>query len=131
MRKSYLLRAFLLLLICHVKIRVGQFGAVRRWVADCPVSSRQPHLDSISLAVYVVNRAAAFFPRQSVCLSRAAVITILLRKLGFPAAMIIGVRRLPFASHAWVALHGEPLAMYREESKTYTLLDIISPKGVS
>jgi hypothetical protein len=53
-----------------------------------------------------VNRAATAYLRKSWCLHRAAVTFSLLRLAGAPAQFVIGCRRLPFYSHAWVEVHG-------------------------
>jgi len=40
------------------------------------------------------------------CLQRSAALTILLRRNGRAAEMIIGAQLLPFLSHAWVEVEG-------------------------
>jgi len=32
---------------------------------------------------------------------------LLLRRRGFPAKVVIGVRKIPFLAHAWVELEGQ------------------------
>lgn len=41
------------------------------------------------------------------CLYRSLAVHRYLRWLGFPAVHVIGVRRAPFAAHAWVEVNGE------------------------
>jgi hypothetical protein len=40
------------------------------------------------------------------CLQRSAATTLLLRRHGFKAEMVIGAQILPFRSHAWVEIGG-------------------------
>lgn len=56
-----------------------------------------------------VATAAAFFPGRAVCLEQAIALFVVLRRLGYPAALRIGVQPLPFLAHAWIELGGRPL----------------------
>lgn len=56
-----------------------------------------------------VATAAAFFPGRAVCLEQAIALFVVLRRLGYPAALRIGVQPLPFLAHAWIELDGRPL----------------------
>lgn len=56
-----------------------------------------------------VAMAAAFFPGRAVCLEQAIALFVVLRRLGYPAALRIGVQPLPFLAHAWIELDGRPL----------------------
>jgi transglutaminase superfamily protein len=40
------------------------------------------------------------------CLQRSAATTLLLRRHGWDAEMVIGAKLLPFQSHAWVEVNG-------------------------
>jgi hypothetical protein len=61
-----------------------------------------PAQQKITTVCAAVNRAATLYLRKSWCLHRAAVTFALLRFAGVPAEFVIGCRRLPFYSHAWV-----------------------------
>lgn len=51
---------------------------------------------------HAVDLACVFYFKRVFCLQRSAVTTLLLRRHGWPAEMVIGVQMLPFKSHAWV-----------------------------
>jgi Transglutaminase-like superfamily len=59
-----------------------------------------------------VDRAMRWLPGDAACLVRASALRALLAANGVPAAVRIGVRRglLGFAAHAWVEVHGTPIA---------------------
>jgi hypothetical protein len=57
--------------------------------------------------VAAVDRAAVYYPRETLCLQRSLTLTWLLRRHGIPAQMVIGCRHTPFYAHAWVEVHGQ------------------------
>jgi hypothetical protein len=72
-----------------------------------PVERRHgiEHVD-LRAAAYVVGLAAAVVPARILCLERSLVLYYTLRRRGVPVGLRLGVRALPFASHAWVELKG-------------------------
>src|SRR5690242_5572638 len=83
-------------------LKVRGFGAMRTRVADCPVASRSVGEGAVPVLTAIVDRTCMYAPWSTRCLARAAIATRLLRSRGFPARMVTGVQRLPFAAHAWV-----------------------------
>jgi hypothetical protein len=79
-------------------------AAVRRW----PLIRRRGTTDGGTLirVCQAVERAAIYYPKPALCLSRSAVTTWLLRWRGIPAQMVIASRPLPFYAHAWVEVGG-------------------------
>jgi hypothetical protein len=53
-----------------------------------------------------MDLACVFYPKQVLCLQRSAATTLLLRRHGIRAEMVIGAHLLPFKSHAWVEVAG-------------------------
>ena len=53
---------------------------------------------------HAVDLACVFYFKQVMCLQRSAATTLLLRRYGWAAEMIIGAEVLPFRSHAWVEI---------------------------
>jgi transglutaminase-like putative cysteine protease len=49
-------------------------------------------------------------------------LTCLLRRYGFPAQCVIGVRNRPFAAHAWVELYGSALGEL-EDVRKYAVIE--------
>jgi len=61
--------------------------------------------------------ASCFYWKPVLCLQRSVCTTILLRKYGIGAKVVIGYRPAPFFSHSWVEVNGEVAygsAAYRE-----------------
>jgi prolyl oligopeptidase len=50
--------------------------------------------------------ASVLYFKRVLCLQRSAAATMLLRRYGFAAQLVIGARIVPFKSHAWVELDG-------------------------
>lgn len=50
--------------------------------------------------------ACVFYPKRILCLQRSAATTLLLRRHGINAQMVIGAQVLPPRSHAWVEVGG-------------------------
>jgi hypothetical protein len=49
-----------------------------------------------------MDLACVFYFKRVLCLQRSAATTVLLRRHGWNAEMVIGVQLMPFQSHAWV-----------------------------
>ena len=66
------------------------------------------HGDSVHLPAsricHAVDLACVFYFKQVLCLQRSAVTTVLLRRYGWEAEMVIGAQVRPFRSHAWVEI---------------------------
>jgi Transglutaminase-like superfamily len=50
--------------------------------------------------------ACVFYFKPVKCLQRSAATTVLLRRRGWKAEMVVGAQLLPFQSHAWVEIEG-------------------------
>ena len=73
-------------------------------------ASRMAHRRRIRLAVEAVRTATRYYcRRRKDCLPQALTLFVLLRRRGVPATLRIGVKRYPFAAHAWVECLGEVL----------------------
>lgn len=53
---------------------------------------------------HAVDLACVFYFKQVLCLQRSAATTVLLRRHGWKAEMVIGAQVRPFKSHAWVEI---------------------------
>jgi hypothetical protein len=100
--ESYLFLVGIDVLMCfgnlqflHTLVRKSKLGKAR-------VSTNDPVHD----LCYAVDFACVFYPKTVHCLQRSAATTVLLRRYGIPAEMVIGAQTLPFKSHAWVEVAG-------------------------
>jgi hypothetical protein len=105
--------------------RVGRFPARYQTVKSWPV---EPHptaeSEDIERICSAVDEAAAWYPKESLCLQRASVTACLLRQHGVPAEMKIGIRKLPFASHAWVEVAGKVINDHKGVQTYFKVIDV-------
>jgi hypothetical protein len=93
-------------------------AVARRWRAS---SGQTIHTsDRICRAV---AEACVWYPRRAFCLQRSWVATLLLRRYGFPAQLVIGYRPIPVDSHAWVEIEGRVVNDRPQYQKFYRVLD--------
>lgn len=100
------LRAYLRLLWIDALLARGGFPAVYRKLSRTPLQRNGSINWTEAELCYAVNLACVFYFKPVLCLARSTVTTILLRKSGFAAEMVIGARSCPFRAHAWVEIAG-------------------------
>lgn len=100
--------AWLCFLAVYLIIAIGGFPRLHQALRWLSAKRRvgTPSKEKILNVCVAVNKAATYYVRQSWCLQRSAVTFSLLRLAGMPAELVIGCRRVPFCSHAWVEIHG-------------------------
>jgi Transglutaminase-like superfamily. len=98
-------RAFMLLLSVDLKLKTMGFRQLHSSVKNCPVSARTPHTESVARMREAVDKACVWYPKQALCLQRSAVLTLLLRRAGIDARMVLAARRMPLKMHAWVEVN--------------------------
>lgn len=55
---------------------------------------------------HAMDLACVFYFKHVMCLQRSAATTLLLRRHGLRAELVIGAQILPFKSHAWTEIDG-------------------------
>ncbi|HEX6159531.1 MAG TPA: lasso peptide biosynthesis B2 protein [Thermoanaerobaculia bacterium] len=112
------------LLVADVIVKLLGFRRLHAAVQAFPRPSAPCAADERVAAIcHSINRAAAFYFKRAWCLQRSAVTTCLLRLLGYPAEMIIGVRKMPFYAHAWVEIDGRVVNDARTVQSFYVVLE--------
>ena len=105
--KAYTPASVLLLTTADAILKLGGFSSLYRTVKEWRLAVNQSSDEElIAKGCTTVNRACTWHPKQELCLQRSAVAACLLRSLGVPAEMVIGVHKMPFYSHAWVEVEG-------------------------
>jgi len=61
---------------------------------------------TLEMLCHFMDLACVFYPTRVMCLQRSAATTLLLRRHGRIAEMIIGAQVLPLKSHSWVEIDG-------------------------
>jgi hypothetical protein len=101
------LEGWLLLLYFEFVMRFREFKTLHRLVRTHQVrsisaSAHRPNAD----LCHAVDLACVFYFKHVLCLQRSAATTVLLRRYGWDATMVIGAQVLPFRSHAWAEING-------------------------
>ena len=107
------IQALLVFLLQDIGFRVFGFPRVflfvDRWGRrSTTAASLTVQQSTVRRTLEAVRNATRYYYRRRLdCLPRSLAIYILLRRQGVPATLRIGVKRFPFAAHAWVECLGE------------------------
>ncbi|HYR11091.1 MAG TPA: lasso peptide biosynthesis B2 protein [Longimicrobium sp.] len=111
LREALLVAAgWCMLAAVDVTLRVAGFHRFYRIVEKWPVLRPTPaaRRDEVARGTCTaVDRARVYYFKRAWCLQRAAASVCLLRLRGVHGEMVIGVRKIPFAAHAWTEVNGE------------------------
>jgi len=100
-----LFRSWLLLLYFDCIMQFRGFSGVHDRVRRQELRPRRGHVNDNELS-YAVDLACVSYFKPVLCLQRSAALTVLLRRQGANAEMVIGAQAVPFLSHAWVEIDG-------------------------
>lgn len=122
--KAYTCAALVLLFTAECVRKLGGFRSIHHSVERWNVRTSSG-LDETTLAsaCSAVNRACTWHPKRALCLQRASVLVCLLRSLGFPAEMIVGVHKMPFYGHAWTEVGGKVVNDHPNAQKFFHVLN--------
>ncbi len=116
--------ALILLTSVDALLKVGGFNTlhevVKRWKLRQFSSDAA---ETIAGGCATVEKACVWHPKQKLCLQKSAVATCLLRSLGVPAQMVIGVHKMPFYGHSWVEVDG---VVVNDHKNVQTFFEVIS-----
>lgn len=115
--------AYFELLRVDAQLATRGFPAVHQRVRSFPVRGRCTSPPAHTVICRAVDVACVFYFKDVRCLQRSAATTILLRKAGLSAEMVIGVQLSPFRSHAWVELGRQIVNDKPYTSSMYTVMD--------
>jgi hypothetical protein len=105
--KRLFVEGYLHLLMVEWQMSFLKLSTLHRRVRTANVSiPRSGLLYSARDICHAVDLACVLYPKRVYCLQRAAATTLLLRRHGLCAEMVIGAQMLPLWSHAWVELEG-------------------------
>jgi hypothetical protein len=69
-----------------------------------------------------VNRARQYYFMRVRCLQVATAAVCYLRLSGYPAQLVVGIRRVPFEAHAWAELDGLVVNDFPAVQHTYAVI---------
>ncbi len=105
--KLLLAESYLLLLEVEWLMAFPKLRSLHRRVRAADVKTPKSGLRrSAEEVCHAMDLACVFYPKRVFCLQRSAATTLLLRRHGICAEMVVGAQILPFRSHAWVELDG-------------------------
>lgn len=99
------------------------FPTVRAVVSKWKCRFRRPPRLSPDELVRACNLSFIAYVRTVKCVQRSAVLASVLRLNGYHADVLVGVRSLPFFSHAWVEMDGQPMNESFDLLKSLRVLD--------
>ena len=112
---------FRLLGFCRV------YGLVQWWSRRASVGCSLAWGPVVSRTLEAVAVATRYYWRRRLdCLPRALTVYLLLRRRGVPVILRIGVKRYPFAAHAWVECMGRSLGESESTRRHEPYVPIIS-----
>jgi hypothetical protein len=105
--KWLVLKSWLLLVYCEFVMLFRGFRQVHDLVRKEKIHpATSGHiLPSVELC-HAIDLACVLYFKEVKCLQRSAATTLLLRRYGWNAGMVIGAQIFPFKSHAWVEIGG-------------------------
>ena|GEM_PF-686634 len=116
--------AYLLLIASDLMLKLGSFRSLHYAIKSWPLASEFNSLSKIAPATCTaIENACTYYPKQAVCLQRSVVATCMLRYYGVPAQLVIGVRKMPFYSHAWVEVEG---VVVNDHEQVQTYFSVLS-----
>jgi hypothetical protein len=99
------------------------FNKSYTWLRRCQTKPRAYSPEMIARVCDAVDTACVFYVKRTFCYQRSAVTTLLLRRRGVPAQMVIGFRPVPVDSHAWVEVDGKVVNDRPQFQKFFRVLD--------
>jgi hypothetical protein len=122
--KRKIVESWILLLYIEFLMRFRSFKTLHAVVRRCPIRQgtfvNMPSSESLCQAM---DYACVFYFKQVLCLQRSSATTLLLRRYGWEAEMVIGARLTPFQSHAWVEIKGAVVNDKPYMQETYLVLE--------
>jgi hypothetical protein len=98
--------SWLLLLYFDCVMHFRGFERLHTVVKRKKVCSTGAHKEECAELCRAVDLACVFYFKRVLCLQRSSTTTILLRRHGYRAEMVVGAQLLPAQFHAWVEVDG-------------------------
>jgi hypothetical protein len=121
-------RALYSILSTRVALKWHGFRCVYENCISLPETTPLFRLDQASSAFLTAENLYVSPRAPNDCLLRSIALFRFLRRCGFKAEHLIGVRRVPFAVHAWVEIEGEPVLDHSSPRRGMTTIARIASK---
>ena len=100
---------YFLLAAIHLYLKIAGFNALLTRVKNYPTKSTG-HKSEIVTHIAALDHAQVYYPQKQMCLQRSTALTLLLRRDGHFAQMVIGTQTYPPKAHAWVEVDNQVVA---------------------
>jgi hypothetical protein len=102
--------AYLALVKADIDLMLHGVHSVVAALPACSYREAGPsEIESMRAIARAVKSVVLYYRPGARCLPQAVAIARLLRRRDYPVTLVIAVRRLPFAAHAWVECDGQVL----------------------
>jgi hypothetical protein len=119
-----LVESYLLLLHVEMLLKVRNLRAIYDLVLRQSIAKPlRMGESSIEAICHAMDLACALYVKPVECLQRSAATTVLLKRLGWEAKLVIGAQVLPFKAHAWTEVGGCVVNDKPSVTGLYTVLD--------
>lgn len=120
---ALLVEAFWQLVRFDLLLRRGDFAKVYQTVRKTSPNEARCNPGTVTEVCTAIDRASVWYWKQILCLQRSAATACLLKSLGVPAVLVIGVQTLPVKAHAWVEVGGFVVGEKPYMREMYEVLD--------
>ncbi len=90
-------------------LKFAGFNALLTRVQNYSTKSSSQRSD-IGTHIAALDHAQVYYPKKQMCLQRSTALTLLLRRHGHFAQMVIGTQTYPPKAHAWVEINNQVIA---------------------
>jgi hypothetical protein len=130
--RALLLKLWILLPMVAALVRLLDYPRtlrlLSRWLPAVPRKNEIPE-DAMAYALRLgrlAKIAGRYVPTNGSCLRQSLAVWWLLRRMGVPAELRIGVSKHEgFAAHAWVELAGKPVTDGMDVTKRFAAFDVV------
>jgi hypothetical protein len=122
--KRLVIESWVLLIYFEFVLLFRSFSALHEIVRKEKIRpASEPVLPTSAELCHAVDLACVLYFKRVMCLQRSAATTLLMRRHGWDAEMVIGAQTLPFKSHAWVEMCGTVVNDKPYVPQIYTVLE--------
>jgi len=101
------IEGWLLLLYVDVVMRRHGFPKLYDGVRRSQVNPSRRAVCDAGVLSHIMDVACVLYFKQVLCLQRSAALTLLMRRYGLEAKLVVGTQLFPFVAHAWAEWNGD------------------------
>jgi Transglutaminase-like superfamily len=112
-------------------LKLAPFDQLLAQFKTSAVLQSKPEKNALASAIFYtrwLRRYAGRFRKPSACLDQAIALRYFLAQQGIAAELKIGVKRQPFAAHAWIEVAGTPVLESDHVQRDFVCFDVL-PEG--